>query len=154
MSLLEKPPNWATALEKDESLLLKLLQDGEIREFVNRMNDRYLYWDVLKYRPRPKNISQELAWSVVKLSRMSQKKALALHATDGKQFGYWLPDSVLRELHFIDQNATGQILVDELSVGTFDRDRYIVSALMEEAIASSLLEGAATTRKKAKRDAP
>jgi Fic family protein len=61
-----------------------------------------------------------------------------------------LPDNVLRELHFIDQNATGQILIDEPTIGEPDKDRYIISSLMEEAIASSILEGAATTRKKAK----
>jgi len=150
MPILEKPPEWKDVFKDGANPSLKSFQDVEISDFVNRMNDRYFYWDELKYRPTPKHISAGQAWYFVKLSRISQRKFLALESTKGEGFGYWLPDSVLRELHFIDQNATGQILTDEPTVGKFDKDRYILSSLMEEAIASSLLEGAATTRKKAK----
>jgi len=91
-----------------------------------------------------------MAWALVKISRLSQMKYGGLKSIAGPPFGYWLPDSVLRELHFIDKNATGQILVDEPKIGEPDKERYVISSLMEEAIASSLLEGAATTRKRAK----
>jgi len=150
MKALEKPPNWEDAFKKDENPFLKLFMDKEVMDFVNRMNDKYYYWDELKYRPLPKHISREMGWIFVKISRVSQRRLLKLSSTKGKLFGYWLPDSVLRELQFIDQNATGHILVDEPTIGRLDKDRYIISSLMEEAIASSLLEGAATTRKKAK----
>jgi Fic family protein len=98
----------------------------------------------------PKGLTPEMGWSLVKISRIGQKRRIALKGMDGTDFGYWLPDGIQRELHFIDQNATGQILVDEPGVGQADRDRYILNSLMEEAIASSILEGAATTRRKAK----
>ena len=47
-------------------------------------------------------------------------------------------------------DAGGQIFVDDPRVRLSENERYLVSSIMEEAIASSQLEGAATTRKKAK----
>lgn len=150
MTLLETPPQWRDAFEGKGNPFLRLFQDVEVMDFVNQMNDMYYYWDDLKYRPRPKHISPEMGWFFVKISRLLHKKLLALSSTHGRPFGYWLPDGVLRELHFIDQHATGQMMVDDPTIGSFDTNRYIISSLMEEAIASSILEGAATTRKKAK----
>ena len=98
----------------------------------------------------PEGVAPEMGWSLLKISRLAQLKHTGLVGTDGTEFGYWSPDGIQRELHFIDQNATGQILVDEPALGQSERDRYVLNSLMEEAIASSILEGAATTRKKAK----
>jgi len=50
MKALEKPPNWEDAFKKDENPFLKLFMDKEVMDFVNRMNDKYYYWDELKYR--------------------------------------------------------------------------------------------------------
>jgi len=50
----------------------------------------------------------------------------------------------------MDKGAAGHLETGLESVNTEGKSRYIVSALMEEAIASSQLEGAATTRKIAK----
>jgi Fic family protein len=44
---------------------------------------------------------------------------------------------VLKELHFIDQNAGGSILMDNPELSSEARERYLISSLMEEAIASS-----------------
>ena len=150
MKWLENPPNWAEIVKNMDMDLFNLLSEQEIASYIGRMNDKYFYWDELKYRPRPANLTAEVAWALVKISRLSQRKHTNLRSESGSTFGYWLPDNVLRELHFIDQNATGQILIDEPTIGEPDKDRYIISSLMEEAIASSILEGAATTRKKAK----
>ncbi|WP_457673613.1 Fic family protein, partial [Thiolapillus sp.] len=57
------------------------------------------------------------------------------------------PNQVLALLHIIDSQARGQIRMDEQITSPETRDRYIVSSLMEEAITSSQLEGASTTRK-------
>ena len=150
MKWLENPPDWTEIVKNSGRNLFALLSDQEIASYIGRMNDKYYYWDELKYKTPPSKLSPEAAWALVKISRMSQLKYTGLKTVSGSTFAYWLPDSVLRELHFIDQNATGQILVDEPTVGESDKERYIISSLMEEAIASSILEGAATTRKKAK----
>ncbi len=150
MKSLEEAPNWKSSLINKAEQFMEALQQAEVKTFVKRVNEKYLFWDDAKYKSRPQNIDSTMAWGLVKMSRISQVNPISLQSIEGKSFGYWLPDTVLKELHFIDQNATGQILVDEPTMGEPDKDRYIISSLMEEAIASSILEGAATTRKKAK----
>lgn len=45
-----------------------------------------------------------------------------------------MPEPVLRELSFIDRKAAGQISFPDHVVSNSDRDHYIVSSLIEEAI--------------------
>lgn len=123
MTRLEKPPQWKDVFKDDAAPFIKLLGDPDVTQFVNRMNDKYYYWDEIKYRPHPDTITPAMGWFFVKVSRISQKKTLGLFSKTGEAFGYWLPDCILKELHFIDQNATGQMLVDDPTVGTIDRDR-------------------------------
>ncbi len=65
-------------------------------------------------------------------------------------FGYTMPDPLLERLHRIDSAARGSLSLPEAVTNAETRDRYIVSSLAEEAITSSQLEGAATTRAVAK----
>jgi Fic family protein len=53
-------------------------------------------------------------------------------------------------LHTIDRDASGEIRMAEEATNPATRDRYIINSLIEEAITSSVLEGAATTRKVAR----
>ena len=69
--------------------------------------------------------------------------------TQGQAFNYWLPARFLAQLHRIDTHA-GMAAVPESETLCANRERYLVSSLMEEAIASSQLEGASTTRRVAK----
>jgi Fic family protein len=150
MKWIETPPNWMTEIKENTGLFFELFAKPETVSFINHMNDRYYYWDELKYRQTPNNIDKKTAWALVKFSRMSQTRNTNILTTDGKLFWYWLPDVILKELHFIDQHATGQILTNAPDMRKTTKDKYIISSLMEEAIASSILEGAATTHKKAK----
>jgi Fic family protein len=52
----------------------------------------------------------------------------------------------MRELHYMDRNAAGSIGLDTPGLPSGATDRYLISSLMEEAIASSQIEGADTTR--------
>jgi Fic family protein len=61
-----------------------------------------------------------------------------------------MADPVLRLLHQVDRDVGGQIQAPEIIVNPQTRDTYLISSLIEEAITSSQLEGAATTRKVAK----
>jgi Fic family protein len=58
---------------------------------------------------------------------------------------------VLRELDYVSQRASGQIALPEEVVSKTSRDKYVIQSLIEEAISSSQLEGASTTRREAKR---
>jgi len=85
-----------------------------------------------------------------KWSRRAQMRELPLDDAHGARFGYSLPDTVLRLLHVVDQQASGEIVLSETVTDPGARRRYLADSLMEEAIASSQIEGAATTRTVAK----
>jgi Fic family protein len=74
-----------------------------------------------------------------------------LHDLDGRPFQYALPDEILRILHVVDQRCAGEIGSDEVVTGDEQATRrYLLNGLMEEAIRSSQLEGATTSRQAAK----
>jgi Fic family protein len=98
----------------------------------------------------PPGIAPELVWALREFSSLGERKYFPLLDTAGKPFSYWLPDPAQERLYRIDRNAPGQLLLEDESHLRQARDRYIVSSLMEEAIASSQIEGAATTRRVAK----
>jgi Fic family protein len=86
----------------------------------------------------------------IKFARRNIGRLLPLQGTNGTPFAYCLTDETLETLHWIDQHAGGEILVSEGVTDPGNRSRYLVSSLMEEAITSSQLEGATSTRKVAK----
>lgn len=114
------------------------------------VDGRYVHWDDLRRRRPPGDLSVDEWWLALKLARGQSRKALPFADVDGTAFTYVLTDEALAVLHRIDRYASGRIEVPEAITNEPTRDRYLVSSLMEEAIASSLLEGAATTRRDAK----
>lgn len=107
---------------------------------------KYLHWDELRYRTPPEGLSHKEWWLGIKSARASMSHSLPLKDADGEAFTYSMPDPVLQRLHKIDQRASGRIEISELVTNPSTRDRYVVSSLMEEAITSSQLEGATTSR--------
>jgi Fic family protein len=113
--------------------------------------DRYLHWDKLQRLKAPDGLSPEEWWLKIKLSRGADSRPLPLRDSDGAQFGYTLPDTVLRHLHHIDQRCSGEVAMDEVVTSAEEAgQRFLVNSLMEEAIRSSQLEGATTSRVVAK----
>lgn len=151
MKLPEQAPKFIDMPENDMKKLIDIGMSEDILEALRKSNDEYLYWDKFKYQSLPEGVSCELAWLYLRIMiRDSQIRKVPMQDKNGEEFGYWLPDSVQKILHYIDQNASGQILVDDPRVHASEKERYLISSVMEEAIASSQLEGAATTREKAK----
>lgn len=111
---------------------------------------RYLHWDELRHRTPPAGLSVREWWVAVRFARVVTARQLPLRSTDGQPFTYSLPDEALELLHWIDQYAAGAILSADGLEEPGLRRRYLVSSLIEEAITSSQLEGAATTRHVAK----
>jgi Fic family protein len=121
------------------------------RQLVHRLNvEKYLYWDELKHRTGGVDLKPEEVWWYIKFIRRSNYKKIALKDISGKEFVYWLPDSLHKGLHFVDQKGSGHILVENPEFPKKEKEKYLISSLMEEAIASSQVEGAATTRPIAK----
>jgi Fic family protein len=110
----------------------------------------YLHWDQVRHRTPPADLDRRTWWMGIKLARGPLGRPFPLASADGIPFRYALPDPVLEHLHWIDQHASGEILVTETIRDPGDRRRYLVNSLFEEAITSSQLEGASSTRKVAK----
>lgn len=146
MKLPEKAPD----LEKTFIATGHMMSDITTMDLVRKANNEYLYWDDFKYQSIPEGITPEDAWAILKISRFLQKKNLPLTDSKKHTFSYWLPECVLRDIHFIDQQAGGSILVDDPSVHSEEKRRYMIRSLIDEAISSSEIEGAVTTRVVAK----
>lgn len=149
MKIPEKAPDWRPVFDKDHSRLFELTTS--LTPVIAKANSEYLYWDKFKYQELPNGLKPEVAWAALKLSRkMREQKFISLQDVGGLNFTYWIPDNAQKALHFLDQNTAGQILVDEPALQSEEKHRYILKSIMEEAITSSQLEGAATTRVVAK----
>lgn len=77
---------------------------------------------------------------------MGLLRPLPLLDKDGKRFSFGTPEAVLVHLHDIDRDAGGQIKTPTNLCLSDHQTPHLVNSLIEEAIASSQLEGASTTR--------
>ena len=112
--------------------------------------DRYLHWDELRHRQPPQGLSHGQWWLAEKLARRGTSIPLPLLSSDGGSFWLCQPPMLLKGLHGIDINAGASVMAPEAVTTPSTRDCYLLSSLMEEAITSSQMEGAATTRDVAK----
>ena len=111
---------------------------------------KYRHWHTLRLISPPEHLTAEEVWAARKIARATQYRRLPLVDADGAPFQYALVDPILERLHNVDRDAAGQIVLPEPTATPGVRDQYITRSLMEEAITSSQLEGAATTRAVAK----
>jgi Fic family protein len=111
---------------------------------------KYLHWDDLVHRVAPEGLNHEVWWFALKLGRTSHSRALSLRDKTGEPFHFLVTDLIQEHLHRIDLGAGGRIGVPEPITNPQMRDRYYISSLIEEAITSSQLEGAGTTRRVAR----
>ncbi|HLD84032.1 MAG TPA: Fic family protein [archaeon] len=147
MKIPETPKDkWQILNEKRKSVA-ELLKNQPLIDLASRYNKQYVHWEELKYKSVPENVDRELLWALMKIRRETQQRTINLGTIELK---YSLFDDALRKLHFFDKNAGGQLNAAFKFVNTEGKGQYIINSLMEEAIASSQLEGANTTRKKAK----
>ncbi len=147
MKIPEKPPKIRDILKNYEGNIFKIIEESSVNTFINKCNSKYIHWDQLRYKNIPNDIKPELIWVFLKFFRNGQSKQFKF---DEWKFNFMLTDESQRRLHLLDKSAAGNLETGLESMNTSGRERYIISSLMEEAIASSQLEGAATTRKVAK----
>jgi Fic family protein len=125
---------------------------GAIKAQVDvRSDGRYLHWDKLRRLSPPGGLNSKQWWWRIKTAREDELRPIPLTDPSGEPFRYGLLDTMLRRLHYIDQRCSGEVAMDE--VVTSERQagrRFLVNSLMEEAIRSSQLEGATTSRRAAK----
>ena len=112
--------------------------------------NKYLHWSKLRHLNPPEGFSSDEWWIAVKMARRSVRHVLPLEDKAGRPFSFSDSGYLYRMLHEVDRDASGRIELSADVVTTNSRNRYLVNSLIEEAITSSQLEGAATTRRVAK----
>ncbi len=127
----------------DPALVEKILSDPGKMEEISRFNREYYHWGELKSRVDDKEL--ESTWALMKFLRRTDLRQFGLCGLDLK---YVLLNDFQEALHLIDCNSAGLTELDGFSQK--DTQIYAISSVMEEAIASSQMEGAVTTRKEAK----
>ncbi|MCK5085821.1 Fic family protein, partial [Candidatus Parcubacteria bacterium] len=148
-----KKPNLSKIAKEEISETLFDEKKEEIFNFIKRVNEEeYLYWDKIKFKePAPQGISKEGLWQIIKISRKMQSKKTPIKDENGKYFS-WIKLSYLEEFfHNLDMNTGGELFTGKAEVDKRNKQKLITRGIMEEAIASSQLEGAATSRQMAKK---
>lgn len=146
---VQPPPDLQRLLARDD--ISAAFSDPRYVEVARRCEEPYRHWNKVRFLARGAALDPGILWAIVKLGRVPRYRDLPLQDATGRRLRVIVPDSVQRELMLCDQQLAGQLLFDDSSELTREqRDRFIISALMEEAIASSKLEGASTTVQVAK----
>lgn len=127
--------------DEDYAKVINLYMSSQLHPIFTKINDEYLYWDRVKYLA-PEDISDRLLWFAVKLQRMSRMQHISF---GGYNFCFNVTPAMYRLLHEFDLNMGGSISSNGV-IPDKDKQVYLISSLMEEAIASSQMEGASTTR--------
>lgn len=145
--MFKKPPEWKKFLS--DKNFFKVISSPEVTALIKKANSEYLHWDKFRYQPLPEGIDPEQAWAYLKLTRESTKENLDIIDEKGKAFSIFISKDHLKDLSFIDSHSSGTIAGDGLPDGS-TKESLIINGLIEEAISSSQIEGASTTRKVAK----
>ena len=140
--MIELPP------KIDKKLLVNVLlkgSDAEIIPIIDKVNADYEYWDKVKYKPLPEGYTTQMLWTHVKASRLRGKMVV------WNKYGINLciTSQMQRMCHDFDMKF-GSFWEDDKEAKSPEKSYYLSSSLMEEAIYSSKMEGASTTRVVAK----
>lgn len=112
----------------------------------------YPHWEKLRHRQPPAGLTVEEWWYAHQLRRRGGAIEFPeLRARNGESLRLSSHPRIDAARTQADQRLAGSIAVpDAISFSAASRDRFLVSSLMEEAIYSSLYEGAVSTREAAK----
>jgi len=156
MKLPEKTPKFdADIFKKLPSQKIRALfsPSEDLKKLYKKANADYLYWDKFKQLEMPEGFKPEEAWFGLTIARDASMREILVGQEN--KFKFYVTAKSQSLLSKIDQFAAGH-----LSLGSYgdsmslhlerSNEQYVISSLMEEGIASSQIEGAATTRKKAK----
>lgn len=131
--------------EKNFVLALKMLMRNQYGTLLKDINTKYLYWDKVKYLV-PQNENANVFWQAVKTLRTVNSKQITF---GDHVFHFTITENMLSLLHQFDMNLGGSLGTHSIIPET-DKNVFLISSIMEEAIASSQMEGASTTRRVAK----
>lgn len=119
-------------------------KEAVLRELIDKANTEYLYWSKVKYAAIQPPLTPRLLWGYIREARRAasisiwRRYGITLYTTPYMQ-------GVLYEL----ENLRSEKLLSDLIPAT-SKKQYLLRSIEEEAIRSSQMEGASTTRRVAK----
>lgn len=133
--------------------LIELFSDEKVQKLVQKSFAPYSHWEKIKHWSAPNGVEMTEVWATIKLIRnkILTRRESVVRNENGSLFSWvsYLPG--LEEfLHQIDMRLGGNLFVGGNQASEEMRHRLLSRGVMEEAIASSQLEGAHTSRKAAK----
>ena len=141
--MIENPPLITDALSPIQ--IIQLLSEPKYRDLFRKIEKEYPYWDKIKYLGT-KELPAETLWQLVKFSRLTNVNFAQF---GNYSFKFKITNYIQQLLHEFDMNFGGT-LSGSTTITEKNKHYYLLSSIMEEAIASSQMEGANTTRKVAK----
>lgn len=140
--MIEKPPYNTSSDNRNISKVNAILY-----EKLNAINDDYLYWSDVKYKTSGTELDSKELWRKIKESRL--RRDIEVWPEYG--FHFSLTNRMQRMCHEFDLNFGGSWGAMKLfPQDKLNQELYLISSIMEEAISSSQMEGASTTREAAK----
>ena len=136
--MIELPPK----IDK-KTLVNALLKgiDPNIMPVVDKVNADYEYWDKAKYKKLPEGFTPQMLWANVKASRLRSM----IPVWNKYSINLCVTSQMQRLCHEFDMKF-GSFWEVEGDTQSSEKKYYLSSSLMEEAIYSSKMEGASTTR--------
>ena len=149
----QKPPDTSGSLSNDYIEFVNRFYHGgeegkKIGRLIRKYNEQeYVHWDELRRKDLP--YDPKILWYAIRTIRSTKFREVRI---GNEKFWFYLPETFQKQLHRIDKASPASFdwLFGEIPTEA-NRKQYLINSLMEEAIASSQLEGAATTRSEAKK---
>lgn len=142
-------PSDPAAIEAFRNALVQITTDKDKLNQLRAADSDYPPWEKFMRRAKSWDIAPEILWHVLKFYRSRTQVAVELHPSADFLFHYNLTHAMQRTLHELDMHMGGAIGAST-TIPQGASEQLLTSTLMEEAIASSQLEGASTTRRVAK----
>ncbi|SBV37646.1 Filamentation induced by cAMP protein Fic [uncultured Stenotrophomonas sp.] len=146
MKIPVSPPLFTDLLRTHAPVLGDLL----CRRIGPEVQGIYEHWDHLRQLTPPQGLMVEQWWLGIKLARHAAARDLPLQDRDGRPMRIAITDAMASKLHAITQQASGSLRGLDQIDDERARQKFVMRSQIEEAMTSSQLEGAGTTRAVAK----
>jgi Fic family protein len=137
-----------------KELIPLLFSDSDVAESLKKTETpEYLHWKDIKYKnwiPEKFKHDKTRFWALTKFHRKLRGQISKISDKNNKVFTWEKLRHYEKVLHEIDLDMSS-CLFDFSDISKKDHKKYQMKGILEEAIASSQLEGAHTTRKAAKK---
>ena len=147
---LEKPNDKEKNWDKVFSLFIQ--KQEKYKKLLDDSNEpRYIYWDKFKFKfTSDEELTVEEKWYLIRQIRNLSSSEVPVKSEPGPFFKWTRLSCVDEHLHKVDMFAGGRLFNKSSILLPTKRNTLLSRGIIEEAIASSQLEGAHTTRKAAK----